>query len=87
LGLTNGIFNLLRIKKSVMEEEAAQLDLLLARAVEEIIHAIADLQLVALLLNLAYQMAFRELIIAALIVRLHCGDRALSQSFQISSIL
>jgi hypothetical protein len=70
-----------------MEEEAAQLDLLLARAVEEIIHAIADLQLVALLLNLAYQMAFRELIIAALIVRLHCGDRALSQSFQISSIL
>jgi hypothetical protein len=70
-----------------MEEEAAQLDLLLARAVEEIIHAIADLQLVALLLNLAYQMAFRELIITALIVRLHCGDRALSQSFQISSIL
>jgi hypothetical protein len=62
-------FNLLRIKKSVMEEEAAQLDLLLARVVEEIIHAIADLQLVALLLNLAYQMAFRELIIAALIVR------------------
>jgi hypothetical protein len=82
LGLWIVTLKCFKMEKSLMELFNVFLDLFPEREVLAVIIEIADLQVMSLLLNLAWflanQIVLRRLIKAAVTATLHCGDKPFS---------